>query len=71
MLKTRLIEMHEHVKVGVSKWFKSDLSQIKQWTQMVAQDEDEELPEELEEGEELPEDPNANKFLPDIVHVSK
>jgi len=29
---------HEQVKIGVSKWFKSDLQTIKDWTQMVSAD---------------------------------
>jgi len=32
---------HEHVKVGVSKWFKSDLQTIKEWTQMISADDSE------------------------------
>lgn len=49
---------HEQVRIGVSKWFESDLNTIKQWTQMISKNDDDE-PEEVDEEEEPPEDPNA------------
>lgn len=68
---------HDYVQLGVNKWFKSDLSIIKEFTQMVQRDDDEESQEEtkeLEEGEEpeeAPVDPNSLKFIPDLIHLSK
>ena len=69
VVKSAVQAKHEHVKIGVSKWFKSDLAQIKEWTQMIAPNEDEEV--EVEEGEEPPEDPNLLKFVPDMIHLSR
>ena len=40
---------------------------IKQFTQMVLKNEDED--EEVEEGEEPPADPNLLKFVPDMIHI--
>jgi len=41
-LKEALKAKHEHVKVGVSKWFESDIDLIKAWTQMIAPEDEEE-----------------------------
>jgi len=65
MLKAKFSE----VKIGVNKWFKSDIATIKQFTQMITIADEEE--EELEEGEEFPVDPNTLKILPDFIHLSK
>jgi FtsZ-interacting cell division protein YlmF len=71
------------VQLGVSKWFKSDLAAIKEWTQMVVPDDEEEEAaekpepneeqdeEEQEQEEEEKADPNENKFIPDVVHLHK
>lgn len=33
---------HDYVQLGVNKWFKSDLTVIKEFTQMVQKNDDEE-----------------------------
>jgi hypothetical protein len=55
------------VRIGVNKWFKSDLNLIKQYTQLTPKAEE----DEEEETPEAHEDPNANKFVPHLVHISK
>jgi len=76
-------EKHPGVQLGVSKWFKSDLKNIKEWTQMVVPDEEDEeaaekpqTPEEEDEEEQEQEvgekaDPNENKFIPDVIHLHR
>ena len=76
--KAGMATKHGYVQIGINKWFKSDLSLIKQFTQMVTKpsdsDNEEQQDEEVKSTSEVlepPVDPNSLKFIPDMIHLSK
>ena len=71
LMKSMLATKHEYVQIGVNKWFKSDIDTIKQFTQLIQkEDEDEnEDQEAVDQADQV--DLNADKFIPDMVHLSR
>ena len=71
LMKSMLATKHEYVQIGVNKWFKSDIDTIKQFTQLI-QKEDEDEDEDQEAVDQANQvDLNADKFIPDMVHLSR
>ena len=60
-----MAQKQPHVRIGVNKWFKSDINLIKQFTQLIVKNDEEE--DSLQASEDL----NALKFAPHAVHISK
>jgi len=51
----------ENIKIGVNKWFKSDISIVKQFTQIIVKDDDDNESDDI----------NVNKIIPHYIHITK